>query len=118
MGGSTLASRSSLPPGDEQTRTLCGNKIASRAAAQVQGGLYQLHAQRVRAVRCQPERTMANSRSAEARSGVAYLAIGDQTHALESLELAAQKAANHELDEGFIILLALQANVTNDPVLK
>ena len=61
---------------------------------------------------------MANSRSAEARSGVAYLAIGDQTHALESLELAAQKAANHELDEGFIILLALQANVTNDPVLK
>ena len=49
---------------------------------------------------------------------MAYLAIGDQTHALESLELAAQKAANHELDEGFIILLALKSNVTNDPVLK
>jgi DNA-binding winged helix-turn-helix (wHTH) protein/tetratricopeptide (TPR) repeat protein len=49
---------------------------------------------------------------------MAYLAIGDQTHALESLELAAQKAANHALDEGFIILLALKSNVTNDPVLK
>ena len=49
---------------------------------------------------------------------MAYLAIGDQTRALESLELAAQKAANHEPDEGFYILLALKANVTNDPVLK
>jgi len=49
---------------------------------------------------------------------MAYLAIGDETRALESLELAAQKAANHELDEGFIILLALKSNVTNDPVLK
>jgi TolB-like protein/predicted Zn-dependent protease len=49
---------------------------------------------------------------------MAYLAMGDETHALESLELAAQKAASHELDEGFIILLALKSNVTNDPVLK
>jgi tetratricopeptide (TPR) repeat protein len=49
---------------------------------------------------------------------MAYLAIGDQTRALESLELAAQKAANHELDEGFYILLALKSNVTNDPVLE
>jgi adenylate cyclase len=49
---------------------------------------------------------------------MAYLAIDDQTRALESLELAAQKAANHEPDEGFYILLALKSNVTNDPVLK
>ena len=49
---------------------------------------------------------------------MAYLAKGDQTHALESLELAARKAANHEPDEGFLILLALKSNVTNDPVLK
>jgi tetratricopeptide (TPR) repeat protein len=48
---------------------------------------------------------------------MAYLAIDDETHALASLELAARKAANHELDEGLIILLALKANVTNDPVL-
>jgi hypothetical protein len=40
------------------------------------------------------------------------------TRALESLKLAARKAANHEHDEGFIILLALKSNVTNDPVLK
>ena len=49
---------------------------------------------------------------------MAYLAIGDHTRALESLELAAQKAANHEPDEGLIILLALKSNVTNDSVLK
>jgi hypothetical protein len=49
---------------------------------------------------------------------MAYLAIKDHTRALESLELAAQKAANHEPDEGFIILLALKSNVTNDPVLE
>ena len=49
---------------------------------------------------------------------MAYLAIGDQTHALESLEVAARKPAKHELDEGFLILLALKSNVTNDPVLR
>jgi TolB-like protein/DNA-binding winged helix-turn-helix (wHTH) protein len=49
---------------------------------------------------------------------MAYLAKGDQASALESLELAAQKAANHEPDEGLIILLALKSNVTNDPVLR
>jgi hypothetical protein len=49
---------------------------------------------------------------------MAYLAVGDETQALESLERAARKAVNHEPDEGFIILLALKANVTNDPVLR
>jgi TolB-like protein/Flp pilus assembly protein TadD len=49
---------------------------------------------------------------------MAYLAIGEQALALESLELAARKAANHELDEGFLILLALKSNVTNDRVLE
>ena len=48
----------------------------------------------------------------------AYLGIGDEKSALDWLEKAAQKAANHEPDEGFFDLLELKHNPTNDPVLK
>jgi TolB-like protein len=49
---------------------------------------------------------------------MAYLAVGDEHRALESLESAAEKAAAHELDEGFFNLMALRANVTNDDALR
>jgi hypothetical protein len=49
---------------------------------------------------------------------MANLAIGEQRRALEWLETAARKAADHELDEGFFNLMALRANVTNDDVLR
>jgi tetratricopeptide (TPR) repeat protein len=49
---------------------------------------------------------------------MASLAIGDQERALEWLRTAADRAANHELDEGFFNLMALRANVTNDDVLR
>ncbi len=49
---------------------------------------------------------------------MANLGIGDQKAALDSLERAAQKAANHEPDEGFFGLLDLELNLTNDPVLR
>jgi tetratricopeptide (TPR) repeat protein len=49
---------------------------------------------------------------------MAHLAVGDERRALESLESAADKAAAHELDEGFFNLMALRANVTNDDVLR
>jgi pentatricopeptide repeat protein len=49
---------------------------------------------------------------------MAQLAVGDIPRALEWLEAAADKAANHELDEGFFNLMALRANVTNDEVLR
>lgn len=49
---------------------------------------------------------------------MAYLATGDQARALEWLEIAAQRAANHEVDEENNVLVALTTNVTNDPVLR
>jgi hypothetical protein len=49
---------------------------------------------------------------------MAHLAVGNLTRALEWLETAADKAAAHELDEGFFNLMALRANVTNDDVLR
>ena len=49
---------------------------------------------------------------------MAYLGIGDEKHALEWLEKGAQKAANHEPDQGLYQLMNLKMNVTNDPVLK
>jgi tetratricopeptide (TPR) repeat protein len=49
---------------------------------------------------------------------LAYLAIGDRERALNWLKTAADKAANHEPDEGFYNLLGLKMNLTNDPVLK
>jgi TolB-like protein/DNA-binding winged helix-turn-helix (wHTH) protein len=47
-----------------------------------------------------------------------YLAIGDQARALEWLEIAVGKAANHEPDQDWNALVALKTNVTNDPVLR
>lgn len=49
---------------------------------------------------------------------MAYLGIGDQERALEWLEVGAEKAANHERDEGFYQLMNLKMNVTNDPLLE
>ena len=63
----------------------------------------------------------ASGKGAEPGAGgwaLAYLAIGDEKHALEWLEKAAAKAANHEPDEGLYALMNLKLNVTNDPVLK
>ena len=48
----------------------------------------------------------------------AYLAIGDEERALEALERAADRAANHQPDEGFWSLMNLRMNVTDDPVLR
>ena len=47
-----------------------------------------------------------------------FLATGDQARALEWLEIAAERAANHEPDEDSNALVALKANITNDPVLR
>lgn len=49
---------------------------------------------------------------------MAALAIGDRERALDWLDAAADKAANHELDEGFFNLMALRTNVTNDDALR
>lgn len=49
---------------------------------------------------------------------MANLAIGDNERALEWLEIAAEKTAKHEPDEGFFNLINLKMNVTNDPVLE
>jgi serine/threonine-protein kinase len=49
---------------------------------------------------------------------MANLGIGDRSRALEWLETAAQKAASHELDEGFFNLMFLRANVLNDDVIR
>lgn len=44
-----------------------------------------------------------------------YLAIGDDEHALEQLELAAEKARNHEPDVAYLNLMNLKMNFLNDP---
>jgi TolB-like protein/Tfp pilus assembly protein PilF len=49
---------------------------------------------------------------------MAHLAIGDREGTLEWLEVGAQEAANHEPDPGFIALMNLKMNITNDPVLR
>ena len=49
---------------------------------------------------------------------MAYLGVGDQKAALDWLGKAAQKAANHETDEGFFSTEILKLNVANDPVLR
>lgn len=49
---------------------------------------------------------------------MAHLAIGDEAGALEWLETAAEKIANHEPDEGFFSLINLRQNHANDPVLE
>jgi len=47
---------------------------------------------------------------------VAYLAVGDETRALEQLEMAAEKARNHESDSGYLSLMNLRMNFLNDPL--
>jgi TolB-like protein len=64
------------------------------------------------------QRESAGTRFGAGGWALAQLAIGNETEALEQLELAAEKAAAHELDEGFFSLMALRANVTNDDVLR
>jgi TolB-like protein len=71
-------------------------------------------------------RIVARIREAEAAGdsvgaggwALASLALDEDNRALEWLETAAQKAANHEMDEGFFNLMALRMNVTDDPRLK
>lgn len=48
----------------------------------------------------------------------AYLAMGDEKRALEQLELVAQKARNHETDQGFLNVMSLRMNHLDDPTLK
>jgi TolB-like protein/Flp pilus assembly protein TadD len=47
-----------------------------------------------------------------------YLAIGDQERALEWLEVVADKAQNHVIDEATLNVLHLKMNYMNDPVLR
>jgi tetratricopeptide (TPR) repeat protein len=49
---------------------------------------------------------------------MAHLAVGDEVRALEQLRVAARKAREHEPDEGFLMLMELRMNVTNDGVLR
>jgi tetratricopeptide (TPR) repeat protein len=46
---------------------------------------------------------------------VAYFAIGDDQQALRSLEAVAQKARNHEPDQGYINVMNLKMNFLVDP---
>jgi tetratricopeptide (TPR) repeat protein len=64
------------------------------------------------------QREAAGARFGAGGWAMASLAVGDEARALEWLETAAAKAAAHELDEGFFNLMALRANVTNDPILQ
>ena len=49
---------------------------------------------------------------------VAYLAVGDEPRALEQLELMAEKARNHEPDQGYLNVMNLRMNYLADPVLE
>ena len=64
------------------------------------------------------QRETAGTRFGAGGWAMASLALGDEARALEWLETAADKAAAHELDEGFFNLMALRANVTNDDTLR
>lgn len=64
------------------------------------------------------EKEAAGTRFGAGGWAMAQLAIGEQQRALEWLAMAAEKAAAHELDEGFFNLMALRANVTNDDRLR
>ena len=69
------------------------------------------------ATRIVEEIVRAASNGAEPGAGgwaMAYLAVGDEERALEQLEIAADKAAKHEPDEGIYSLYNLKMNVTND----
>ena len=71
-----------------------------------------------RIVAAMEQREAAGTRFGAGGWAMASLAVGDEARALEWLETAADKAANHELDEGFFNLMALRANVTNDETLR
>ena len=73
---------------------------------------------RTRIVAAIEQREAAGTRFGAGGWAMASLAVGDEDRALEWLETAADKAANHELDEGFFNLMALRANVTNDETLR
>jgi TolB-like protein/Flp pilus assembly protein TadD len=49
---------------------------------------------------------------------MAYLAIGDEEEALRRLEAAAEKARDHEPDQGYIQLMNLKMNFLADPRLE
>ena len=49
---------------------------------------------------------------------VAYLAIGDEARSLEQLEIVAEKARNHEPDQGYINVMNLRMNYLADPTLE
>ena len=49
---------------------------------------------------------------------VAYLAVGDEDEALRQLEIAAEKARNHEPDQGYLHLMNLRMNFLADPRLE
>lgn len=49
---------------------------------------------------------------------VAYLAIGDEQRALEQLEIVAEKARNHEPDQGYLNVMNLKMNYLSDPRLE
>jgi serine/threonine-protein kinase len=64
------------------------------------------------------QREAAGTRFGAGGWAMASLAIADEARALEWLEMAADKAAAHELDEGFFNLMALRSNITNDDALR
>jgi serine/threonine-protein kinase len=64
------------------------------------------------------EREAAGTRFGAGGWAMANLGIGDRGRALEWLETAANKAAAHELDEGFFNLMFLRANILNDDVVR
>ena len=49
---------------------------------------------------------------------LAYVAVRDETRALEWLEAAAKSARNHEVDAAFFNLMTIKMNVYNDPLLE
>jgi TolB-like protein/Flp pilus assembly protein TadD len=64
--------------------------------------------------------TELEARAAEGDVGagtwaMAYLAIGDEEQALRRLEQAAEKARNHEPDQGYLHLMNLKMNFLADP---
>lgn len=63
--------------------------------------------------------SVADERSIGAGTWVlAYLAIGEEHQALESLDHLLEKIANHEPDPGWFASMIIKHNVTGDPVLE
>jgi TolB-like protein/tetratricopeptide (TPR) repeat protein len=60
------------------------------------------------------EREAAGTRFGAGGWAVASLGVDDVDRAREWLAMAAEKAENHDLDEGFFNLMALRSNVAND----